>query len=131
MKKTPLEKAKIKAQTGETGLYRKKSKTSSKSDSKKRTDHKHKYEPVIIADSVFTAIYWGKRCSICGRMQERSRLTPDLDFVKPQERSKNSQRISAEELLSIPEIRAKYPGIEIVGVGEYRPAEEEKDKNND
>ena len=130
MKKTPLEKAQIKTRTEEIGLYRKTSRTSSKSDSKKRTDHKHKYEPVIIADSVFTAIYWGKRCSICGRMQDRIRLTPDRDFVKPQAHSKNSQRISAAELLSIPEIRAKYPGIEIVGVGEYRPAEEENRKNN-
>ena len=131
MKKTPLEKAQIKVRMEETGLYRKKSQTSSKSDSKKQTDHKHKYEPVIIVDRVFTAIYWGKQCSICGRMQERFHLTPDLDFVKPEARNKNRQRISAKELLSIPEIRARYPGIEIAGAGEERPAEREKVKNND
>ena len=131
MKKTPLEKTQIKTRTKDTGLYRKKSRTSSKSDSKKRTDHKHKYEPVIIVDRVFTAIYWGKRCSICGRMHERIRFSPDRDFVKPEARGKNRQRISVEELLSIPEIHEKYPGVEIVGVGEDRPAEEEKGKNND
>ena len=131
MKKTPLEKAQIKTQTEESGLYRKKSRTASKSDSKKRTDHKHKYEPVIIADRVFTAIYWGKRCSICRRMQERTRFSPDRDFVKPEARGKNRQCISREELMSIPDIRAKYPGIEIVGVEEARPAEEEKGKNYD
>jgi hypothetical protein len=131
MKKTPLEKAQIKVRMEDIGLYRKKSQTSSKSDSKKRTDHKHKYESVIIVDRVFTAIYWGKRCSICGRIQERICLTPDRDFVKPEARNKNRQRISAKELMSIPEIRDKYPGIEIVGVEEDLPAEEEIGKNND
>lgn len=116
MKKTPLEKAQIKSRTEDTGLYRKKSQTASKSDSKKRTDHKHKYEPVIIADRVFAAIYWGKRCSICGRMQERTRFSPERDFVKTEARGKNRQRITGEELMSIPEIRAKYPGVDIVGV---------------
>ena len=131
MKKTPLKRDQIKTRTEETGLYRKKSRTSSKSDCKKRTDHKHKYEPVIIADSVFAAVYWGKRCSICGRMQERTRFSPDRDFVKPEARGKNRQHISREELLSIPEIREKYPGIEIVGVEADRPAEKEKGKDND
>ena len=131
MKKTPLEKDQIKTRTEETGLYRKKSRTSTRSDSKKRTDHKHKYEPVIIADRAFAAIYWGKRCSICGRIQERTRFSPDRDFVKPEARGKNRQCISREELMSIPEIRAKYPDVEIVGVEEDRPAEEEKGKNHD
>ena len=124
MKKTPLEKAQIKTRTKESGLYRKKSRSSTRSDSKKRTDHKHKYEPVIIADRVFAAIYWGKRCSICGRIQERTRFSPDQDFVKPEARGKNRQHISWEELLSIPEIRAKHPGIDILGIDEELPAKE-------
>ena len=131
MKRTPLETTRMLSGTDETGVYRKKSRTASKSDSKKRADHKHKYEPVIIADRPFPALYWGKRCSICGRMQERNRFSPDLDFVKTEARGKNRQRITGEEIMSIPEIRAKYPGVDIVGVEEARPAEEKKGKNHD
>ena len=124
MKKTPLERDKIKTRTEETGLYRKKSQTSTKSDSKKRTDHKHKYEPVIIADRVFTAISWGSRCSVCGRIRAKTHFASDRDFVKPAARSKNRQCIPREELLSIPEIRVKYLGIDILGIDEELPAKE-------
>lgn len=53
--------------TDEIPKHRKKSKTAKTSRSKKRSDHKHQYQKVILhcgSDSFM----WGRQCEICGRV---------------------------------------------------------------
>ena len=92
--------------------HRRKSKTASKSNSKKRSDHKHQYEKIII--KWLFGYRWSRRCSICGRIDDSFRgFSASLyqDFIKPE--AKNGHGISNRDYLSIPEIRAIFPGIDI------------------
>lgn len=55
----------------ESPTHKKKSETSSKSASIKRSNHKHDYEKVIIESGLSAPkYYWGKRCRICGRVDD-------------------------------------------------------------
>ena len=92
--------------------YRKKSKTSSKSNSSKRADHKHKYERIIL--KWIFGYKWGKRCSICGRIYSSYGSFSTMhreDFLKPEALKKAG--ISSRDFLGVADIRAKYPGINI------------------
>jgi len=92
--------------------YRKKSKTSSKSSSNKRADHKHKYEKIIL-QWIF-GYKWSKRCSVCGRIDSVYGSFSTMhheDFLKPEALKKPG--ISNRDFLSVAEIRAKFPGVDI------------------
>lgn len=101
--------------------YRKK-KTSSKSHSSKRSDHKHDYEKVIIEGWLF-GWEWGERCKICGRTEYvlHSDYHDYHDFLK-----EGVTILSSNESywLSKEEIKEKYPGIPIFKakrLGDYEP----------
>ncbi len=92
--------------------HRKKSKTSSKSNSSKRADHKHQYERIIL--KWICGFRWAKRCAICGRVDDSFGGFSSAryqDFIRPAE--ENRSRIVNHNYLSIPEIRTKYPSIDI------------------
>jgi len=92
--------------------HRRKSRTASKSNSSKRADHKHQYEKIIL--KWIFGFRWSRRCSICGRIDDSfGGFSASLyqDFLKPE--AKNSRGISSRDYLSISEIRAKFPGVDI------------------
>lgn len=93
--------------------YRKKSQTASTSKSGRRSDHKHDYNRVIVKS--FLGFQWGRRCSICGRVDESYWLHTfqrHLDFMKPQ--SKGKPGISASDYLTLEEIHQKYPAVPVI-----------------
>lgn len=92
--------------------YRKKSK-SSQSNSKKRSDHKHQYEKVIIFNPFF-GFCWGKRCSICGRTEY------SYHFCNPLSREGLMESVYVDwgHPLDLDKIRERYPDIDI-----YEPSE--------
>lgn len=92
--------------------HRRKSRTASKSNSGKRADHKHQYEKIIL--KWIFGFRWSRRCSVCGRIDDSlGGFSASLyqDFLKPE--AKNSRGISSRDYLNIPEIRAKFPGVDI------------------
>ena len=91
---------------------RHKKKKSQKSKAKMRSDHKHEYEKIII-NSMF-GWKWGKRCVICGRIDEGHAFSSrdKEDFLKP-DLTKSNNRISFRDYLSIQEIEEKFPHIPI------------------
>lgn len=90
--------------------YRKKSQTSSRSNSSKRSDHKHQYEKIIVR-WIF-GFQWSNRCKICGRIDGNGKaLYGYRDFLKPE--FKEAHAFSNARFMSVPEIRKKYPGIQI------------------
>lgn len=100
----------------------KKKKPSSKSASIKRSDHKHKYEKVIIFG--LFGFYWGERCTKCGRIGKTTYAWDD--FLKPE--YVGSASISIKKQMSVPEIRKKYPGIDIyklIDFGIYKLIEDD------
>lgn len=68
----------------EIPAYRKKSKTASISNSQRRSDHKHKYEKIILKSII--GYQWGKKCGICGRIDDRPciSLQQRREFMKPE-----------------------------------------------
>lgn len=103
--------------TDEVLRHKKKSKTASTSNSSKRADHKHQYERVII--KFILGYYWGRKCSVCGRIDEQLKYaltSHGRDFMKPEAIGKPS--ISTADYLSIEEIRAKYPDVPIFELAE-------------
>lgn len=88
-----------------------KKKPSDKSKSESRSDHKHEYEPCIVK---FIHYSWAERCVVCGRvkatwtMKNRERnmeLLREDSIVKP--------GIGLNDYLSVPEMKAKYPGVKV------------------
>ena len=56
----------------ETPAHKKKSNAASTSSVGKRSSHKHDYEKVILQRSFQDdGYFWGKRCKICGRVDDR------------------------------------------------------------
>ncbi len=53
--------------------YRKKSKTARRSNVRKRADHKHDYEKMIVRD-VF-GFFWGRKCRICGKINDSFKIS--------------------------------------------------------
>ena len=96
----------------EIAPHKKKSRTASKSNSSKRSDHKHDYEKVIL-ESWF-GFEWGKRCTICGRIDSgpfNFSTSSRFDFMKPETTKKPG--ISFRDYLTIAEIKEKFPGVPI------------------
>lgn len=94
----------------EVSKYRKRSDTSHRSDSKRKADHTHDYEKVIIRSII--GYKWSGRCRICGKFQSQySNYSRSgcQDFIRPE--CKNKPGISSGSFLSVAEIRSKYPGI--------------------
>lgn len=91
--------------------HKKKSKTASQSDSKKRSDHKHDYEKVII-EGLF-GFQWGKHCTICGRIDDYYShfSTMNREGLLSEERLASGLRYKAG--LTIDEIREHYPDIRV------------------
>ncbi|MGI6030043.1 MAG: hypothetical protein ACOX7F_00900 [Eubacteriales bacterium] len=60
-------KARQQSPSVETPVHQKKSKTAAISKSQKRSDHKHRYQKIILhyGSSSFA---WGRQCEICGRI---------------------------------------------------------------
>ena len=105
----------------ESPRHRKKSQTASRSNSEKRSDHKHDYEKIVFDG--FLGYRWGKRCRICGRISDcysHFSAMNRQDFLKDGDRQAG---ITYRAVLTPEEIRAKYPGIKIykkdISTGEY------------
>lgn len=96
-------------------IPRHKKKKPQKSIAKKRADHKHKYEKIIINPGF--GWKWGKRCSICGRIDEGHSFTTwdREDFLKP-DIVKSNNRISMRDYLSVSELEEKFPCIPILKI---------------
>ena len=93
--------------------YKKKSHTASTSKSTKRSDHKHTYGEVIIRS--FLGFQWGRRCSVCGRVDESywfHTFQRSNEFRRP--RAKGKPAVGASDYLSIEEIQQKYPTIHVI-----------------
>ena len=94
----------------EIAKHRKKSKSSDKSQSSKRSDHKHQYEKVICLHSNWAT--WNNRCKICGRMGgtigflEKGPMQEEL--YKPVDGKWFNRKP-----LNVEELREKFPGVEI------------------
>lgn len=112
--------------------HKKKSKTSSKSNSSKRSDHKHDYEKIVVES--FFGYKWGCRCKICGRIDSKPMKFSNVgkdDFLKPDE-PLNGRFLNVNSWLSIQEIRKKFPDTPIYvfdkmvphGWVEYKEAEQ-------
>lgn len=87
--------------------YRKKK--SQKSRSSRRSDHKHDYQKVIIQS--FCGWTWGKRCSICGRIDNTYRPSSNKEFLKSE--YKEYPSVSTNYFMTVQELQKKYVGIPI------------------
>lgn len=116
----------------ETSAHKKKSKTSSKSASTKRSDHKHDYEPIIIEydkGRLTNKYYWAKRCKICGRVDDNPGwFKPDgkKGLIKKKETVKlqSGDTFTFDIFYSFRELQKLFPGTAIMkctnyGRGEY------------
>ena len=110
--------------------HRKKSKTASKSVSVKRADHRHDYEKVIIQRSPsddpdpLKQYYWGKRCRICGRVEDGSMLKASATkgLVK---KTVNVLDSRIDVFFTAEELREKYPDTPILAANSDRSGYEE------
>lgn len=89
----------------------------SKSNSSKRSDHKHDYEKVIV--KTWYDISWGDRCRICGRMSGRPAYC-STDYSLYTKCSSTDDRRHTSRLLgrtyralSLSELQVKYPNTKI------------------
>ena len=104
----------------ETSAHKKKSKTSSKSSSRKRSDHKHDYEPVIIESGLSQEkYYWVKRCKVCGRVEDNyGWFMPNAKkgLVKKKEtvKLKSGGTYTFEIFYSFRELQKLFPGTAIL-----------------
>ena len=85
--------------------YKKKKNNSSKSN--KRSDHKHKYETVIMKGLI--GWIWCKRCVICGRIGDYRGI--DKCFLRPEYRDEHY--ICEKFYYSCEELQEIYPNIKI------------------
>ena len=94
-----------------------KKKKYSKSNSTKRSDHKHDYEKVILKTCL--DIRWANRCRICGRFgDQKFGLVNNPDLYK--KRGPIDDSLCASGLLrksvrplTLQELRAKFPDVQI------------------
>lgn len=89
----------------ETFPYKKKKPQNSKSS--RHSDHKHRYEKIIVKS--FLGWHWGERCTVCGRVKEKSLFVKE--FIKPEYR--NYPYYSPDYCFSVEEMKEKYEGIPI------------------
>lgn len=97
---------------GEDMRRKKCSKTSRISQNARRSDHKHKYEKVIIRE--FIGYAWGGRCQFCGKFKScygRFSSARYMDFRRPESFTKPG--ISNQSFLSLEEIRKQFPCIPV------------------
>lgn len=96
----------------EQAPHKKKSRTASTSKSRKRSDHKHDYERIIIKS--FIGYQWGRKCKVCGRIDDEFRhfsMSGYQDFMRPD--ASKHPGIGTAEFYSESEVREKFPGIPI------------------
>lgn len=91
-------------------VFRKKSKTSAVSDSRRRSRHKHRYKKIILhyGSSYFA---WGRQCEICGRIDSayKSANCNSKDFQVTGEDSYGNW-----EDICLGEIHRKFPEFSIM-----------------
>lgn len=102
----------------ETSKHKKKSKTSSKSVSSKRSNHRHDYERVIIKSGFSDAEYhWAKRCRICGRVDdsEWSKETAMDGLVKRYEKGQIKENTYSFRVFYSPdELKKLFPNTAVL-----------------
>ena len=99
--------------------HKKKSVTASKSSVEKRSRHKHDYERVIILRSFKDdAYYWGKRCKMCGRVDDRDELKASASkgLVKKTVKIEmsDSSTYYYKVFYSTAELKKLFPGVPIL-----------------
>ena len=113
--------------------YKKKSKTSSKSNSGKRSDHKHNYEQIIIEHgNRRPEYYWAKRCKICGRVDDGDRFK-DISkkgLIKKKKiiKLQSGTSYSFEIFYSFIELKQLFPNTSIIRNIDYKKGEYEEVK---
>ena len=104
----------------EIPTYKKKSVSASKSSAEKRARHKHDYELVII-QRFFQgdACYWGKRCKMCGRVDDSGefKATASKGLVKKTVKVElsDSSTYFFKVFYSPDELKNLFPGVPILG----------------
>lgn len=103
----------------EVPAHRKRSKSASKSVSGKRARHKHDYEKVIISVGVGSfEYYWGRRCRICGRVDDSGMFKPGAsdDFVRASKevRFNSGETCVIREFYTVRKIKELFPGVHIL-----------------
>lgn len=110
--------------------HRKKKEQTSKSS--RRSDHKHRYEKIILQS--FIGWSWGKRCTVCGRIEDDAKFFHSKEFIKPE--CVNKRGLSRDMFYGAEELKKKYSDIPIYvtgdrisgGLWEYVLFEERKEK---
>ena len=102
----------------EIPAHRKRSGSASRSVSSKRSAHKHDYEKVIIKGVGSTEYYWGRRCRICGRVDDSGMFKPGatdgLVKASKEVQFKGGYTSVIREFYTVRELRKKYPGVLIL-----------------
>ncbi len=78
------------------------------SKSSKRSDHRHKYEKVIVQTPV--GWDWSKHCIICGRLSNKF-VFVSRDFIRPDRRE--GVGISSADFYGLEELRQHFPDVPI------------------
>lgn len=103
-------------QEEEMGPYRSKSSTASKSNSKKRSDHKHSYKRIILhyGSDCFA---WGRQCEICGRIDSSYKAS----WCSPAELKPTGRGSGGTwSEICLGEIHGKFPEYTIMTLGNAR-----------
>ena len=95
-------------ENNEIPKYKKKKNNSSLS--KKRSDHKHDYEKVIIENFLGNYV-WEYRSKICGRFKSENFTNREKGLLKETFDGKMNRVVYRS--LSIPEIHIKYPDVRV------------------
>ena len=103
----------------EIPTYKKKSVSASKSSAEKRARHKHDYERVIIQRSFQgDAYYWGKRCKMCGRVDDSGefKATASKGLVKKTVKVElsDSSTYFFKVFYEVQELKKLFPGASIL-----------------
>lgn len=86
--------------------YRKKHPQTSKN--RKRADHKHQYEKVVLHTIV--GWDWGQCCTVCGRISNKFAFASE-DFMRPGRKRRSG--VSSADFYSLEEVLTKFPGIPV------------------
>ena len=104
----------------ETPTHKKKSNAASTSSVEKRSDHKHDYERVIIQNSFQQdGYFWGKRCTICGRVDDSDefKATATKGLVKKIEKVKlNGEVFNIKVFYSESDLKKCFQKFQFLGV---------------
>ena len=103
----------------EVPAHRKRSNSASRSVSGKRSRHKHDYEKVIIKVGLGSfEYYWGRRCRICGRVDDSGMFKPGAsdDFVRASKevRFTSGETCVIREFYTDREIKKKFPEVALL-----------------